>query len=135
MNRRLTRAVASLGAAAAAAAVLSLINSPAAWAAGQWNNHQTTFSINTKGRFVGRIDTSIWTGQVANATITSHVWSSDHQIDFWTKRENVGAFRAYRDFRDVNKLLAPGTRICVEGWQNTAVKKSSVGLPCTTVTD
>lgn len=135
MNRPLARAtVAGLG-VAAAVAVLSFISVPAAWAEGNWKNNNTSFSINTKGRFVGRVETAVWTGNVDGATITSHIWSTDRQIDVWTKQENVGAFRTYRDYKDVNKLLAPGTRICVEGWQNTIQKKSSVGLPCTTVTD
>lgn len=121
-------AAAALGTAAIIGG-LGLVNAQSAAAAGEWCNHDTCLSINTDGRFVGRIETSVWS--YAAATTTSHVWSTNGQIDFWTKTEYVDSLTTYRDFRDVNQTFPPGTRICAEGWHNG----QSVGLPCVTITD
>ncbi|MEV0633814.1 hypothetical protein AB0I77_02300 [Streptomyces sp. NPDC050619] len=131
MTKRMARKTVAVLGAAAAVTGLSVVNSPTASAAGEWCNHQTCFTINTDGRFVGRIETSVWSQNIQGATIKTHIWATNGQFDLWTKSENVDAFTTYRDFKDINQDVPPGTRICVEGWQNGV----SRGLPCVAVTD
>jgi hypothetical protein len=129
LNRMTRRAVAVLVAVSAFTG-LGFVNSPTASASGEWCNNQVCFTINTDGRYVGRIETTHWTGNRAG-TYKAHIWSTNGQIDLWTKVENVPTFTTYRDYKDINQSFPPGTRICVEGWKGT----ESVGLPCATITD
>jgi hypothetical protein len=134
LNRMTRRTVAVLVAVSAFTG-LGFSNSPNASAAGEWCNNGTCFTINTDGRYVGRIETSVWSNNNPGE-IKTHIWSTDGQIDLWTKSEFVGAFTTYRDYKDINRNFPPGTRICVEGWHGgEGGTGGSVGLPCVTITD
>jgi hypothetical protein len=128
LNRMAMRAAALLLAVSAITG-LNFVNSPTASASGEFCNNQVCFTINTGGLYVGRIETTHWTGN-QGGPYKAHVWSTNGQIDYWTRPENVPNFTTYRDHRDVNQNFPSGTRICVEGWAGT----SSVGLPCATIT-
>ncbi|GAV45961.1 hypothetical protein [Streptomyces acidiscabies] len=128
--RKLRNAVAALGTAAAMTGLLFATSTPAS-ASGEWCNNQTCFSINTNGRYVGKIETSVWSSNISNRDIKTHIWSTNGQINLWTKVENVPAWTTYRDYKNINQNFPPGTRICVEGWHDGR----SVGLPCVTITD
>ena len=129
LNRMAMRAAALLLAVSAITG-LNFVNSPTASASGEFCNNQVCFTINTDGLFVGRIETTHWTGN-QGGPYKAHIWSTNGQIDLRTKSENVGSFTTYRDYKDINQSFPPGTRICVEGWKCSG----SVGLPCVTITD